>query len=482
MTRLRAGLRSLNLRLALILFIALGGSYGLMMWLLQTRVADLRANHAAEIVAGRVRDAEARLALKPDDVASVGPGYRIAEGDDPPARGGWMHRPPPAGPDNRPLDAPPSGERPARPDGPPLGDPERHERWGRIHPHGVPFEQFDQALTAQLGRVADIRPGGVRGEGPGLWVRLAGASPRWLWVPASALPIPPPGSRFDLVVVIPVVGFIIAFVAALFLVVQVNRPLRRLGNALGAVGSGTAPQPLTLTGAQEIRTLAGRFNEMLARLGRLESDRTTMLAGIAHDLRTPLTRLQLQIELAAGAQGIDDKRKAAMLRELDQLGEIVDHFRLFAGGAGGEPLETRDLALLLEEMVQPWCAQGLLLELQPGLSASVRPAALRRAIGNLLDNAFAYGAPPVRLCLRADAGEALVEILDAGPGIPPERIDEARRPFARLDAARGGSGHSGLGLAIVDRLIGEMGGRLSLGNVAEGGLKAQLAFPLDAGR
>ncbi len=481
MSRLRRWSQSLNLRLALILFLVLGGSYGLMAWLLQTHVADLRAAQAAQTIAARVKAAEAQLAQAGGTVRDD---VRITEGDEPPTFGsgrGWMRAQPPAAGEDRPPSGggrrlPPVGDL-GGPGGPPPNDAGPGAP-PHLRGHGLRVEQFETALTQALGRRAEIRPGGMRGEGPGIWVRLAGNAPKWLWVPASALPFPPPIRRFDSAIVVPVLGFVIAFAAALFLVVQVNRPLRRLGDALEAVGSASAPQPLSLTGASEIRVLAGRFNDMLARLGRLESDRTTMLAGIAHDLRTPLTRLQLQIELAAGPQGIDDKRKAAMLRELDQLGEIIDHFRLFAGGAGGEPFETRELALLLEEMAAPWCDQGLQLTLEPGLRAQVRSAALRRIVGNLLGNAFAYGAPPVQMVLRRDGTHALIEIADHGPGIPADRLDEARRPFTRLDAARGGSGHSGLGLAIVDRLIGEMGGRLELENRQEGGLLARVTLPL----
>lgn len=209
---------------------------------------------------------------------------------------------------------------------------------------------------------------------------------------------------------------------------------------------------------------------MLDRLKRMEVDRATMLAGIAHDLRTPITRLQLQIELAGGP------RKDAMLRELAQMSEIFEQFRLFAGGGQGERAEQRDLGLLLEELVDPWRDNGLGLDLASELRAEVKPAALRRAVGNLLDNAFAYGAVPVVLRLYAHGREAVIEISDHGKGIPEERIAEALRPFSRLDPARGGNGHSGLGLAIVDRLVADMGGRLELENRPGGGLIARLVL------
>lgn len=481
-------LGSLNLRLALILLLALMGSYSLMTWFFQTRLVEARVGQLAASVAAQVRQVENELKL---GSSVAGLGARLHLGVLPPRM--WKHGSE-EGPRLQDLPGSDRGEPPLRGDdsslrsdepksrsveaGPPHRDfPSRSELVAQDFPRkeGMrrdPFaEQIHQrlswALDLELGRAVRFRfahgPGG-----PGLWVRLAGEPERWLWV---AMPFPAPERWSDGVLVIPAVGFVLAFVAALFLVVQVNRPLRRLGEALTQVGGQGEPKPLAAEGSSEIRALTGNFNAMLDRLKRLESDRTTMLAGIAHDLRTPITRLQLQIELAGG------ERKEAMLRELAQMSEIFEQFRLFAGGGQGERAEARDLGLLLEEMCELWCEQGLALDLEAELTAVVKPAALRRAIENLLGNAFAYGAEPVSLRLRTRGDEVLIEISDHGRGIPQAEFAEALKPFSRLDPARGGSGHSGLGLAIVDRLIADMGGRLELENCIGAGLTARLILP-----
>ncbi|WP_417069057.1 ATP-binding protein [Niveibacterium terrae] len=467
-------LGSLNLRLALILLLALMGSYSLMTWFFQTRLAEARTGQLAASVAAQVRQVESEVKL---GGSVAGLGSRLHLGGLPPGQrwhGGE------GGPRFRELPDAERGEPPlrsneARPphrDFPTRGEPIDPDSPRKEGMRRDPFAEqmhhrLSQALDLELGRAVKFHfahgPGG-----PGLWVRLVGEPERWLWV---AVPFPTPDRWSDGVLVIPGVGFVLAFVAALFLVVQVNRPLRRLGEALAQVGGQGEAKPLAAEGSSEIRALTGNFNAMLDRLKRLESDRTTMLAGIAHDLRTPITRLQLQIELAGG------ERKEAMLRELAQMSEIFEQFRLFAGGGQGERAEARDLGLLLEEMCEPWCEQGLALDLEAELTAVVKPAALRRAIENLLGNAFAYGAEPVALRLRTRGDEVLIEISDHGRGIPEAEFAEALRPFSRLDPARGGSGHSGLGLAIVDRLIADMGGRLELENCVGAGLTARLILP-----
>jgi two-component system osmolarity sensor histidine kinase EnvZ len=467
-------LGSLNLRLGLILLLALVASYSLMTWFFQTRLVEARVGQLAASVAAQVRQVESELKAG-SSVAGLGsrlhlgglpPGPRWHGGEEGPRfrdlpdaeRGEPLLRSNEARLPHR--DFPSRGESVA-PDSPRKEGMRRDPFAEQMH------HRLSQALDLELGRAVKFHFAHGQG-GPGLWVRLAGEPERWLWV---AMPFPAPERWSDGVLVIPGVGFVLAFVAALFLVVQVNRPLRRLGAALAMVGGQSEPKPLSAEGSSEIRALTENFNAMLDRLKRLENDRTTMLAGIAHDMRTPITRLQLQIELSGG------ERKDAMLRELAQMSEIFDQFRIFAGGGQGERAEARDLGLLLEELAEPWCEQGLALDLQAELTAVVKPAALRRAVGNLLNNAFAYGAEPVSLRLRARGDEVLIEISDHGRGIPEADVAEALKPFSRLDPARGGSGHSGLGLAIVERLIADMGGRLELENCIGAGLLARLILP-----
>lgn len=436
-------LASLNFRLALILFLALGASYSLMTWLLHDRLREVRVDQFAQSVAAQIRQVEAQ-----------GPG--VPSASPPEFANGRGFGP---GPGEPPFDG--RGDRGRHGAGMPPPYPHEH---GNRH---EPIDRLQAALASSLGQPVELRPGFDAGHRFGLWVRVARPDARWIWVVTP----PPVIHGIESLVLVPAVGFFLVFAAGIYLVMQVNRPLQKLGDALAQVGERTAPAPLPLRGAAEIRSLTERFNNMVARLARMEVERATMLAGVAHDLRTPLTRLQLQIELA------DGPRKDSMLRDLAQLGDIIDHFRLFAGGGSAEAAEPRDLALLLEEALEGYRERGLVLDLRASATVKVRPAALRRALSNLVDNAYEYGVPPVTVRVVVGASECAVEVMDCGPGIPPERIADALRPFSRLDPARGGSGHSGLGLAIVDRLMSDQGGRLELGKAPSGGLLARLVLP-----
>ena len=183
-----------------------------------------------------------------------------------------------------------------------------------------------------------------------------------------------------------------------------------------------------------------------------------MLAGIAHDLKSPLTRLRFRISLLDLAPA--DLEQA--VADLDSLERITGQFLLFAGGGDQEAALAVPLEQLLAEQAAGLAASELELDLEP-LVRVVQPVALARAVANLIANARSYGAPPLRLQLRAaePAGEGFrIVIWDCGPGIPPERWDQALMPFQRLDAARGGGGHCGLGLAIAARVARSHGGYL----------------------
>jgi two-component system osmolarity sensor histidine kinase EnvZ len=204
-----------------------------------------------------------------------------------------------------------------------------------------------------------------------------------------------------------------------------------------------------------VRSLTGRFNAMVDRLAANERDRATMLAGIAHDLKSPLTRLRLRLGL--GAAGPDQRQAEA---DLDALERITSQFLLFAGGGDGEAPVRLPLDQWLAELTGPIAADQIQLDLTP-MEASVQPVALARAVGNLIDNALSHGSSPLRLVLRAEPAEGFrIEVWDQGPGIDPKQWPQALMPFQRLDRARGGSGHCGLGLAIAARVAASHGGGL----------------------
>jgi two-component system osmolarity sensor histidine kinase EnvZ len=294
---------------------------------------------------------------------------------------------------------------------------------------------------------------------PGLWVEvLSPLEPVWLLAPVG------PARRWPPDPLLLGVSLLAGSIAAslLYLWWEVQRPLQQLEQALAQVGLQAAEQaPLPRRGAAAVRRLTGHFNAMVRRLSEGERDRATMLAGIAHDLKSPLTRLRLRLGLAQ-PQAEDRQRAGA---DLDALERITAQFLLFAGGGDAEPPVQLPLEQWLAELTAALDPADLVLDLQP-MQACIQPTALGRAIGNLIDNALSHGRPPLRLVLRpaSAAGQTSgfrIEVWDRGSGIPEEAWAQALLPFQRLDQARGGSGHCGLGLAIAARVAASHGGGLS---------------------
>ncbi|MFZ0408485.1 MAG: ATP-binding protein [Cyanobium sp.] len=298
-------------------------------------------------------------------------------------------------------------------------------------------------LCRHLPRCPAVWPSQV---GPrGVWVELGSSLETvWLFAPLPSLRGWPPDPRL-LSLALVLAGLTTGL---LFLVVEVQRPLRQLEQALGAVGLEVRPAALPARGTAAVRQLTQHFNAMLERLERASQERSTMLAGIAHDLKAPLTRLRLRRDWA-GAE--------ADLRALER---ITRQFLLFAGAEQEAPLPV-PLDQLVAEAAAVVGEVPLTMELEP-LRRRVRPIAISRAVTNLLENALAHGAAPLRLVLRADGGAGFeIQVWDRGRGIAAEQWAGALTPFQRLDPARGGQeGHCGLGLAIAERIARDHGGGL----------------------
>jgi len=312
-----------------------------------------------------------------------------------------------------------------------------------------------QRLCGRLGRCPRVRPALQLPRG--VWVALESPLETvWLFV---ALP-PFPGWPPDPLLLALALGIGGLGSGLLYLSQEVQRPLARLGQALAAVGVATGSgAPRAPEGSAAVRRITTRYNAMLERLERGSQERTTMLAGIAHDLRAPLTRLRLRLALAP-ATGLraDDCRRG--LADLEALERITRQFLHYAGQDSGEAALPVALDGLLAELAAQVDALPLTLALAP-LVRRVRPTTLARAVSNLLDNALAHGAAPLRLELEADGPEGFViTVWDGGPGVPDEAWDRSLEPFQRLDASRAGAGHCGLGLAIAERIAREHGGAL----------------------
>lgn len=327
-----------------------------------------------------------------------------------------------------------------------------------------------EALRSQLGphtRLASARDGQ-----PGLWVSFRiDDDEYWVRVPRERLE-----RRFALRWIgWGSLAFALSLIAAYFIVQRLGRLLRALTAAAAEIGKGKRPAPLAESGPAEIATLAHAFNQMSQDLSRLDEDRALILAGVSHDLRTPLARLRLGIEMSGG----DAQMKEGMTADIEEMDRIVGQFLDFARTGGGEPLEDINLATIAAEIVERFRKLGHALEvdLQPVADAPLRPMALRRAISNLLDNALRYGETGIAVRTRAEKGMIVIEVLDRGPGIPAESAERLKQPFTRLETARSGTGGSGLGLAIAERIVRDHGGRLELLPREGGGLVARIALP-----
>ena len=311
-----------------------------------------------------------------------------------------------------------------------------------------------QELCRALQPCPDVLPADSARRG--VWVELlAPLEPVWLLAPIPPVRPWPPDPWLLLVGA----GLGGSVALLLFFWLEVQRPLRQLQAALAGVGGGGRPEPLLADhGTSAVRQLRLRFNAMVQRLESGEQERAVMLAGIAHDLKSPLTRLRFRLSLA-GLAAADLQQAEADLAALER---ITSQFLLFAGGGDHEQAVAVPLDQLLAEQVAGLDGRTLSLSLEP-LERVVQPVALARAVANLIDNACQYGAPPLQLhlCAAEPEGEGFrITLWDRGAGIPEAQWQQALMPFQRLDAARGGSGHSGLGLAIAARVTRAHGGGL----------------------
>lgn len=276
-----------------------------------------------------------------------------------------------------------------------------------------------------------------------------------------------------------VLVLLLALAGAYLIVARINRPLRELTRAAGQMGQGKMPPPVEESGPSEIRTLSHAFNQMAADLKRLDDERALLLAGVSHDLRTPLARIRLGLEM------LDDKEDAAlkpgMIQDIEDIDAAISQFLDFARTAEAETaLSATDLNALVNSVAERCRLSGskVTLKLEPVPPLSLRPLAMQRLITNLIENAMRHGGGEVHVATGATADRAFVDVLDRGPGIPPDQAERMLQPFTRLDNARGGAG-TGLGLAIVDRIARVHGGTVKLTPRHGGGLKARVEIPLD---
>ncbi|UWQ52360.1 ATP-binding protein [Leisingera caerulea] len=277
----------------------------------------------------------------------------------------------------------------------------------------------------------------------------------------------------QLIVTMLLFGFLMMLISFLYMRNQL-RPIKRLANAAEAFGRGRAV-PYSPGGATEVRAAGSAFLDMRSRIERQIEQRTLILSGVSHDLRTPLTRMKLELAM------LDEEDAAPMLRDVDEMQALLDAFLDFSRGSAVSEPEPVDPHELVRTIIADWQRQETqvsLGEMSGAGDVMLRRQPVRRAVENLISNAMRYGTQ-ARVSVALTERSLRIRVEDDGPGIPPEQRGDAVRPFIRLDPARNqnrGSG-VGLGLAIVADTARAHGGTLRLGESADlGGLQADIVI------
>ncbi len=269
-------------------------------------------------------------------------------------------------------------------------------------------------------------------------------------------------------------SIILFAIATIFMRNQV-RPIRRLAADAEQFGKGRDVPDFKPSGALEVRQAATAFNIMRQRIQRQLRQRTEMLAGVSHDLRTPLTRMKLELAMLENSADVD-----ALKTDLEDMQRMVEGYLTFARGEGDEPAEQVDLSDLLDEVVQGARRKHIEIDLEKtgNLTVPVRANAVKRCLTNLVENAATHGTQ-VSVHARRRGGAIEIHVDDDGPGIPRDRRGQVFRPFFRVDEARSpDTGGMGLGLTIARDVARGHGGDITLGDSPTGGLRAIVRLPV----
>jgi two-component system osmolarity sensor histidine kinase EnvZ len=306
------------------------------------------------------------------------------------------------------------------------------------------------------------------------WIRPPQAPNYWVRIPVSGLE---EANFMPLTIVLMFLGLLSVIGGWLF-VRQLNRPLKALQKAALDVGRGEFPQPLAERGTTEIVAVTQAFNRMSQGIKQLEEDRNLLMAGISHDLRTPLTRIRLAAEMMSEH---DEFLKDGIEGDIDDMNSIIDQFIDYIRHNSKDKAEASDLNNLIHDVMQTELISGRQINFseQEIPEIPLRFVAMKRAVANLIQNALRYSDDDIDITTGISVDKKYVYfcVCDRGPGILEEDIDRLFQPFTQGDIARGTEG-SGLGLAIIKKIVNTHGGEIHLTNRAEGGLSAKVLLPI----
>ncbi|KAB0461021.1 two-component system sensor histidine kinase EnvZ [Vibrio kanaloae] len=340
--------------------------------------------------------------------------------------------------------------------------------------HAVAIDLMSEEMTKELGSETEVRLM-LGKESYVLWMDIAQLPNSLIRIPLSELQEEDfaPLFRNSLIM-----AMLIVAGGWLFIRLQ-NRPLITLEKAAQGVGRGEIPPPLPVQGAQEIRSVTRAFNQMSKGIQELEEDRALLMAGISHDLRTPLTRIRLATEMMSPEDGY---LAEGIISDTEECNEIISQFMDYLKPVDRDSFQ----AVFVDDIAREVSSSegGYEVQIETDISESMKPALgnpieMKRAVSNLVVNALRYGNGWVKVStgMTADNKLAWVTVEDNGPGIPQNQVGKLFEPFTRGDTARGSEG-TGLGLAIVKRIVSQHQGAVVVNNRSEGGLKAQISFPV----
>jgi two-component system osmolarity sensor histidine kinase EnvZ len=324
-----------------------------------------------------------------------------------------------------------------------------------------------KSVSEQLGTETEVKI--KTGKQYVVWVRPSRYTDTWISIPLVGVgeeELSPLTMYFIVIGALSVLG-------GWLFVRRLNKPLQALQKAAKEVGLGKFPKPLTLEGSTEIVSVTKAFNHMSHNIKQLEADRTLMTAGISHDLRTPLTRIRLASEMLPDDQ---DWIKHGIEHDIEDMNGIINQFIDYARQEQPDSLEMVNINDLVNELVQARridSSYQISLELNEVPFLKLRAVGIKRVIDNLIENAFRYGSPKIKIQTRYNpkTEQVFCGVRDYGPGIEDTQIETLFDPFVQGDRARGSQG-SGLGLAITKRIIESHAGKLSFYNHKDGGLVA----------
>lgn len=337
----------------------------------------------------------------------------------------------------------------------------------------LPDRPFLRIMEAQLKeRLGPQTRLALEREGlSGIWVSFRiDADEYWVTLPRSRIERDQPLRWIGWGVLV----LVLAVIGAFLVVARINQPLSELTRAAEQLGRGATPPPVTEGGPAEIRTLARAFNQMAADIQRQDEERALLLAGVSHDLRTPLSRIRLALEMLDDRGAAD--LKTGVVQDIEDIDGAISQFLDFARPIDAEQISAKvDLNALIQSVVDRYNRNGKDVSLlaQPLPPQTLRTQAMQRLLANLIDNALRHGGSKVEVVTGRNGPVTFIEVLDRGPGIPATDAARMLQPFTRMNSARSTSG-TGLGLAIVDRIARLHGGAIRLLPRDSGGLRARV--------